>query len=108
MSNENDISNSRLIDRDALEALQSIMEDEFIEIIQLYLEESITLMSDVHDGFAGNNQDLLRSVHTLKSSSKNVGAMHVGEIAGTMEALVKDGNVDSAKEHLDGGSNWCW
>lgn len=101
MTIESSTNTLPLIDASAMEDLRSIMEDEFAEVLQMYLDESLTLMSDVHDGFSEESDKLIRAVHTLKSSSNNVGAKRLGEIAAKMEALVKAEDIDVAKTHLD-------
>jgi len=90
-----------LIDTAVLDQLQSIMDDEYIEILQIYLEESINLMTEIHSGFAEDSENLMRFVHTLKSSSKNIGVMRLGFIAEKMEALIRDNKVESARTLLN-------
>ena len=101
MKNESKEDTPPLIDTAILDELQSIMEDEYTEVLQIYLEESINLMTDVHSGFLEDSENLLRAVHTLKSCSNNVGARRLGTIAEKMEALLKDNNVESARSYLD-------
>ena len=101
MSNAQTSDISQLIDKDTLEELQAIMEDEYIEVLQIYLDESLSIMTDIHAGFKEGSDSLLRLVHTLKSSSNNVGAKKLGEIAEKMETLIKGDDIDSAKTHLD-------
>ncbi len=94
-------SDGEILDESVLSTLKEIMEDEFVEVLKLYLDESVSLMSDIHAGFSEEPDELLRAVHTLKSSSLNVGAMRMGDIAANMEALVKSGDIDAAKMYLD-------
>ncbi|MEO1926283.1 MAG: Hpt domain-containing protein [Gammaproteobacteria bacterium] len=63
-----------LVDEAALDELRSIMEEEFVDVLQVFLEESVNLMSEIHTGFEEESENLTRAVHTLKSCSKNVGA----------------------------------
>jgi len=90
-----------ILDESVLSSLKEIMEDEFVDVLKLYMDESVSLMSDIHAGFSQESDELLRAVHTLKSSSLNVGAMRLGDIAANMEALVKSNDVDAAKMYLD-------
>jgi len=94
-------SNAVILDETVLSTLKEIMEDEFVEVLKLYMDESVSLMSDIHAGFSQEPDELLRAVHTLKSSSLNVGAMHLGDIAANMEALVKTDDIEAAKMYLD-------
>ncbi|MCZ6803590.1 MAG: Hpt domain-containing protein [Proteobacteria bacterium] len=97
MKNESNEDVPPLIDKSVLDELRSIMEDEYTEVLQIYPEESINLMTEIHSGFAEDSENLLRFVHTLKSSSKNVGVMRLGFIAEKMEVLIRDNNVESAR-----------
>lgn len=94
-------SNGEILDETVLSSLKEIMDDEFIEVLKLYLDESVSLMADIHAGFSEEPDELMRAVHTLKSSSLNVGAMRLADIAANMEALVKSGDIDAAKMYLD-------
>ncbi len=94
-------SNGVILDETVLSTLKEIMEDEFVEVLRLYLDESVSLMSDIHAGFSQEPDELLRAVHTLKSSSLNVGAIRLGDITANMEALLKSGDINAAKMYLD-------
>jgi HPt (histidine-containing phosphotransfer) domain-containing protein len=101
MADENVKDITVLIDNEVLDELKSIMEDDFGELLQVFLEESVTLMSDIHAGFEEESEDLSRSVHTLKSCSRNVGAMQLGRIAEVMEERIINKEIDSAKSQLE-------
>ena len=101
MSVENINDRLPVIDQAALEELRLIMEDEFADILQVYLDDSISLMSEVHSGFNEQHDALLRAAHTLKSSSNNVGAKRLGDISERIERYVKGNDIESARMHLD-------
>ena len=101
MINESNESVPPLIDTNALNELQSIMEEEFAEVLQVFLDESVTLMSEIHAGFEEQADNLTRSVHTLKSCSKNVGAMRLGSIAEKMETHLLKEDVAASKAYLE-------
>ncbi len=101
MKDESNESIPPLIDNAVLDELQSIMEDEFTEVLQIFLDESVTLMSEIHAAFEEETDNLTRTVHTLKSCSKNVGAMRLGGLAEKMEAFLVNKDVESAKASLD-------
>jgi HPt (histidine-containing phosphotransfer) domain-containing protein len=90
-----------LIDTAVLDELKSIMEDEFADVLQIFLDESVTLMSEVFSAFEEESDNMIRSVHTLKSCSRNVGAMHLGMIAEKMEENLINKDVAAAKSKLD-------
>lgn len=100
----NKVHNTRkkaLLDDKALNDLRDIMDDEFIEVLQLYLEESVSLMSDIHVGFSEGPDKLLHAVQALRSSSHNVGAVCLGEMVAKMEKHLLKEELESAKEMLD-------
>ncbi|GJM04121.1 MAG: hypothetical protein DHS20C09_01120 [marine bacterium B5-7] len=94
-------SNEVMLDEAVLSSLKEIMDDEFIDVLKIYMDESVSLMSDIHSGFSDESDELLRAVHTLKSSSLNVGAMRLADTAANMEVLVKSGDINAAKMYLD-------
>lgn len=101
MTNESNEGRAPIIDLAVLDELQLIMEDEFVDVLQIFLDESVNLMSEIHAAFNEESDNLTRSVHTLKSCSRNVGAMYMGNIAEKMEELLIKEEVDSAKSNLD-------
>lgn len=101
MTSEDNNSAPPLIDTTVLDELQSIMEDEFTDVLQVFLDESVSLMSEIHAGFNEESDDLTRVVHTFKSCSKNVGALRLGDMAEKMEAYLIKEDVASAKIDLD-------
>jgi PAS domain S-box-containing protein len=90
-----------LIDISVLEELRSIMEDEFVEVLQVYLEESLSLMSEIYTAFEEESDNLTRAVHTLKSSSNNVGAIQLGSLSALMEEHLVNKDAETAKALLD-------
>lgn len=92
---------SSLIDKSILDELNSIMDDEFVDVLQVFLEESVGLMSEIHTAFDEESDNLIRAVHTLRSCSKNVGATHLGNIAEEMKESLVNHDVASAKGKLD-------
>ena len=89
-----------LLDESVLKDLKLIMEDEFTEVLQVFLDESIGLMSEIHQAFEEDPENVARKVHTLKSCSNNVGATCLGEVAENIRQHLIDGNVDVAREKL--------
>lgn len=101
MSDEKNEGTPPVIDISALDELRLIMEDEFTDVLQMYLDESITLMTEIHTGFDDETDSLLLGVQALKSSSYNVGAKRLGFIAEKMEVLIKTKEIESARSYLD-------
>jgi len=101
MTNESTTDITILIDASVLDELKSIMEEEYTDVLQIFLEESVSLMSEIHTAFAEETDNLTRAVHTLKSCSRNVGAKHLGNIAEKIEEHLINKDVTSAKSSLE-------
>jgi signal transduction histidine kinase/DNA-binding response OmpR family regulator/HPt (histidine-containing phosphotransfer) domain-containing protein len=77
---------SGMIDRSVLEELYEIMEDEFVSVIESYLNSAPGLMVGIRDAVKERDMNaLVKSAHPLKSSSANVGAMELSTLARDLE-----------------------
>lgn len=71
-------------------------------IVELYLQKSPALIEDIHDGtHAGDADRVFRAAHALKSSSANIGAVKVSEVARELEKLGRENLVEQAHPYLD-------
>ncbi len=68
---------------------------EFIdEILGDYLVEMAQYLSELHELYKAEDlQPLLRSAHTIKGASANVGAVRVRETAAKIESQAKKGSI---------------
>jgi signal transduction histidine kinase/CheY-like chemotaxis protein/HPt (histidine-containing phosphotransfer) domain-containing protein len=77
---------SGIIDRNVLEELYEIMEDDFVSVLESYLKSAPGLMQGIRDAVKSVDMDgLVKSAHPLKSSSANVGAMELSILARELE-----------------------
>lgn len=90
-----------LLDKTVLKELKLIMQDEFTEILQRFLDESLSLMSEIHYAFEQTPGDVAEKVHALKSCSNNVGAIRLSEIAEQMRQRLIYNEITVAKDKLD-------
>ena len=90
-----------VLDESVLKDLKLIMEDEFTEVLYVYLEESIQLMSEIHQAFEEAPENTARKIHALKSCSNNVGALRLSDLAEKIRQHLIDNNTDAAKDMLD-------
>ena len=64
------------------------------ELICIYLEDSPKLLGQIQAAIAdGDSAALVTPAHTLKSSSANLGALRMSEIAKRMEKSARAGDV---------------
>jgi HPt (histidine-containing phosphotransfer) domain-containing protein len=62
------------------------------QVVRLYFQSAPALLSDLRRGFDGHDNELLkRAAHTLKSSSGNLGAMHLADLCRRIEAAARAG-----------------
>ena len=93
------------IDPEAFARLLDITggELEFVdERVDTYLEDGVQLVEALRDA-AGRDAvgDLVRPVHSLKSSSVNVGAVRLGELCRTLEEAARRGDVSHPAEWVE-------
>ncbi|WP_297812117.1 ATP-binding protein [uncultured Methylophaga sp.] len=71
-------------------------------IVELYLQKSPDLIADIHQGARqGDAEQLFRAAHALKSSSANIGAVRVSEVARQLEKLGRENLLEHVHPHLD-------
>jgi HPt (histidine-containing phosphotransfer) domain-containing protein len=77
-----------VLDQSAVQELYEIMEDEFIELLESYLNGAPGLMRDLERAVAAEDaQGIVSPAHSLKSSSANVGAMQFSALAKQLELM---------------------
>lgn len=75
---------------DLVEMVGAEMPEVLIDLLDTYLEESSGLVDDMLAAQArGNEADLLRPAHSLKSISATVGAMYLSELCAALEAFLR-------------------
>jgi len=89
-----------LINFTTLDEMKSVMGDVFIQLIPAYLEQSDKMITEMSGLFASGDMDTLeRHAHSMKSSSLNVGAENLSEIARELEDTIRSkGNTDTINE----------
>ncbi len=98
-------SEARAFNREALEAIRELDPDSsdqlLHELIVLYLENTQELLQNLRDGFAaGDTHKIMNAAHTLKSSSRQVGAEALGVLCATVERDAKEGRFDASGKVL--------
>ena len=86
-----------ILDTQTFEMLKELMEEEFTGLLDSYMEDAPKLLEDIQTSSRQADLEvLIRAAHTLKSSSNNIGALKLGDIAMKMEATGKEGNLAEA------------
>ena len=71
------------LDYNVLTALQEVMEDEYPLLLDTFLEDSESRISQLHG--ARSAQDLGQTAHSFKGSSINMGAVYLAELCRELE-----------------------
>jgi HPt (histidine-containing phosphotransfer) domain-containing protein len=72
------------------------------ELIDTYVDDADGQLAALRTAAAaGDAAAMLRPAHTLKSSSANIGAMHLAEHCRTIEADARTGHVPDAVARVD-------
>ena len=81
------------LDSGVLQVLYETMEDDFVGILRSYLEHAPKLLNEIEQAVAENRLEALaRAAHSLKSSSANVGAVQLSELARGLEHRGRQGD----------------
>ena len=97
------------LDINALMQLRDMMEEDFIQVIEAYLIDTPARLSDISDGIAGQDPELVgRAAHSLKSTSQTVGAIMLARTAERLEDHVRLGNALAEAEGLLTAAQLAW
>jgi len=85
-----------------LDEMKSVMGDVFIQLIPAYLEQSDEMITEMPSLLDNSEMETLeRYAHSMKSSSLNVGAETLSEIARELEDTTRNkGNSDTLSEMI--------
>lgn len=82
------------LDHTAIEELRDLLEEAFDDLIETYLNDAPEKVEGLaRAAQAGDTAAVYQFAHSLKSSSANVGALWLSEIASDLEELSRSGNV---------------
>lgn len=82
-----------MINQNIFKQAKELMGDQFPRMIGYFIEDTNKYMNEIKSGLNTKNYDIiLRPVHTIKSSAKQLGGDLVSNIAEKMEMLCRDIN----------------
>jgi HPt (histidine-containing phosphotransfer) domain-containing protein len=77
-------------------------EDEYRELIELFIETGGADYQKLLEGLAAGNADQVRSsAHTIKGASGNLGLLDVSEVASSIEASAMNHQLEKAGNAVD-------
>jgi HPt (histidine-containing phosphotransfer) domain-containing protein len=88
-----------VLDQKVLTDLREVVEEEFGPILRGFIDHAPTLQGELDAGLAaGDVAALVRPAHSLKSSSANVGAMRLSDLARNLEHAARQGDMEGAAQ----------
>jgi len=86
----NSTEGPEILDMEAVEDAKDAMKGKFATMVQYYLEDTVSFVEQIEAALSANETDKIVSpAHTLKSSSAQLGAMQVSDIARELEAAAR-------------------
>ncbi|HLO28243.1 MAG TPA: Hpt domain-containing protein [Anaerolineales bacterium] len=99
-NNQPNDSSDGILDPSALDALLRLVGDDktgFHQVIRSFLAETPPLFTKLRDALRIGDQELFRrAAHTLKSSSRDYGAVRLSDFCQQLEILGKTGRLETA------------
>ena len=96
---ESDVPNA--IDRSVYENLRELMGDEFTDLLQAYKEDTIEFTKALRDACDSADHAALQvPAHSMKSSSANIGAMHLSALAKKLEEQVRSDTLKDIEQQV--------
>ena len=98
--------NSAVLDARIIERITALQRDGKLDLlahlIGLYLASVPRLVSEIEFGLTAGDAALVRrAVHTLKSSSANLGASALAKVCGELEVQARDGELSALAARVD-------
>lgn len=90
------------VDRSTIDQLKKLMKQKYILALDDYLRSSEDYIKKIQTSIShGDGKQIGLLVHSLKSSSRQVGAMKLGDLAEKIEKLAKESDIDGIKDLFD-------
>lgn len=88
-------------DIDAMDTLKEVMEDEFPELIQVYIDDSNKRMPLFYDALNNNDAGAIRELaHSFKGASSNISATPLAGVCYELELAGKNADLSDAADIL--------
>jgi len=83
-----------VLDTTVFNEIKELMGDAMGTLVEKYHSQSATYVSEIREGIAaGDAERVARAAHPLKSSSKQLGAMQISELARIIELEAKSAHA---------------
>ena len=76
--------------------------DKLQALLVRYIDDSENILHHLDDALQNDNaEEATRLVHSLKSTSANVGAIQISELARTLESLAREQKLDDVRQQTN-------
>lgn len=91
-----------LIDHEAIENARGILKDKYDKMLPVFFENCKTLINEIQSAADSNDiENIIMPAHSLKSTSLQMGASYLAEIAKDIEYTAKKADHENSKDALD-------
>ncbi|WP_420592024.1 Hpt domain-containing protein [Bacterioplanoides sp.] len=81
-------------DTDAFDMLKEVMDDEFPDLLRVYIEDSDSRLPLLHQALAAADASALRELaHSFKGASSNISALPLADLCFSLESAAKNGEL---------------
>ena len=96
------MTNRQYLNKTTLKNLQQFLsEDKLTLLLSRYIDDSNKIIAQLQSAQdSANQEETRRLVHSLKSTSANVGAIPLSELAKELEDLAREGQLDAVNSRL--------
>lgn len=93
---------SEHFDIEAFEMLKEVMEDEFSDLLIIYIDDSEARFPKLRSALATGDASTLRELaHSFKGASSNISAVHLSELCYTLERAARDNDLQGLADVIN-------
>lgn len=83
------------INTDQFQELRDLLEEDFIDLIQTYMNDSELRLEEIRTAFDSQNNRLgFEAAHSLKGASSNLGATALSELCYQLQEVCRDNKIE--------------
>lgn len=87
--------NNRPINIAQFQELKDLLEEDFTDLIQTYMNDSETRLSEIAKALQSKDYRLgFEAAHSLKGASSNLGATHLSELCYQLQEVCRDNQLE--------------
>lgn len=93
---------SQHINQAQFDELKDLLEDDFVDLIQNYMNDSEKRIEEMQEAFNNNDNRLgFESAHSLKGASSNLGATNLTEMCYQLQEICRGGQIHKHQQLID-------